>query len=253
MKRIIKLSIILLIVMIACSGIVYAAPSCNISLETTSSEFNKNDTFSVNVKMSNIVSEKGMIALEAVLEYDKESLTLLKMEGQNEWSNPVKDLSYNEGTGKLVIDKDGLAKSDEVILKLTFKVNENSKKNLMISLKEIKVSDTTVPTKLNNNAYKNITVMGGQDNPVPTPDPNPNPNPNPTPDAGQNSTQNSTQDSTQSQTPNKNVNTNKVDSLAKNKIPHAGTSSLILVLLVAVIAVLFFYFKIKKVNKQINK
>ncbi len=131
MKRIIKLSIILLVVMIACSGIVYAAPSCNISLETTSSEFNKNDTFSVNVKMSNIVSEKGMIALEAVLEYDKESLTLLKMEGQNEWSNPVKDLSYNEGTGKLVIDKDGLAKSDEVILKLTFKVNENSKKMLM--------------------------------------------------------------------------------------------------------------------------
>lgn len=257
MKKIIKLSIIMLLIMIACSGIVQAVtPSCSISLEMTKSEFGKNDTFTVDVKLSNIVSEKGFVALKATLEYDKSSLTLLKMEGQNDWSNPVKDLSYNEATGKLVIDKNGFANSDEVILKLTFKVNENSQKNLMITLKNIEVSDSTVPTKLNTNAYKNITVTDGQDNPVPTPDPTPDPDPAPDskPDKQPGSTSDdATQNSSQSQKPNKTQNTNTVDSLAKNKIPHAGTTSLILILLIAVISVVFFYFRIKKVNKQIDE
>lgn len=257
MKKIVKLSIIMLLVIICCSGVVQAAPGCDITLETSNAEFNKNDTFSVDVKMSNIVSEKGIIALEAILEYDKDSLTLIEIKGQNDWSNAVKDLSYNEETGKLVIDKNGLAKSDEVILKINFQVKENSKKNLMITLKNIKISDTTVPTTIKN-AYKNITIVEGEENPVPVPpvDENPDVKPEPTPDTKPDTKPGQT---TTNPTPDKNTgktsNTTQKENMAKGIIPHAGIGSKILIVMVAVamVGAIVFYIKIKKVNKQANK
>lgn len=259
MKKIVKLSIIMLLVVICCSGVVQAAPGCDISLEVSNSEFNKNDTFSVDVKMSNIVSEKGIIALEAILEYDKDSLTLIEIKGQNDWSSAVKDLSYNEETGKLVIDKDGLAKSDEVILKISFQVKENSKKNLMITLKNIKISDTTVPATIKN-AYKNITITGGEENPVPTPpaEENPDVKPDPTPDQTQNTTPGQTTNPTPDKNTNKtsnNNNTTQKENMAKGIIPHAGIGSKILIVMVvvAIVGAIVFYMKIKKVNKQVNR
>ena len=135
MKRTIKLSLIILLITICFAGSVYAAPSCNVSIKAPKLEVGKNEEFTVDVNLSDIQSELGIVALEGILEYDKESLTLVKMEGQNSWSTPVKNLSYNENNGKLVIDKNGLAKEDETILKLTFKANEASKKDLEVSLK----------------------------------------------------------------------------------------------------------------------
>lgn len=251
MKRIIKLNLIMLLVIMCLVGVVYAAPSCSISLETSKLEFSKNEEFNVDVKLSNIQSEIGFIALEATLEYDKNSLTLLQMEGQNSWSNPVKDLSYNEETGTIIIDKDGLAKSDEVILRLKFKVNENSKKNVMIALRNISVSDTTVPATISV-VYKNITIKEGENNPIPKPpvdptpeDPTPeNPNPeNPTPEKP-----------TQPQIPSINTNTTSNGSTASGKIPQTGVNNEILIAFITIITIVgvIFYIKIKKLNKEIK-
>ena len=218
MKTIVKLSLIMLLIIICCTGIVYAASSCNIGLETTKTEFSKNEEFSVDVKISNIQSERGFIALEAVLEYDKSSLTLVEMEGQNKWSSPIKDLSYNEATGKLVIDKNGLAKTDEVILKLKFKVNENSKDTAKITLKDIKVSDATTPVQVAT-VTKNITIKGATTPIIPVdpdPTPDPEPTPNPTPD-------------TKPQVPSTNTNTSTDNTISNNKMPKTGTNTEIVI------------------------
>ena len=51
---------------------------------------------------------------------------------------------YNPSNGKFIIEKNGTTKSDETILRITFKVNENaSLKDTTVSLKDIKVSDAT--------------------------------------------------------------------------------------------------------------
>lgn len=239
MEKIIKFSLIIALIMICFTGVVYAAPNCNISLETAKSEFSKNDEITVDVKLSNIESERGFVALEATLEYDKDSLTLMDMEGQNKWSTPVKDLSYNETTGKLVIDKGGLATSDEVILKLKFKVNENSKQNVRIALKDIKVSDATVPAKISI-AYKDITIKEGQSNPTPNPNPDPEPTPTPTPNP----------EPSKPETPTINNDGNNGNKPAV-KIPQAGENNTVLIVLgtVAVVVGVVCFVKMKVINK----
>lgn len=247
MEKVIKLSLILMLIMICVTSTVYATssttktPSCSITLETAKSEFSKNEEFNVDVKISKIESERGFIALEATLDYDKDSLTLVDMEGQNKWTTPVKDLSYNEATGKLVIDKSGLAKSDEVILKLKFKVKENSKENAMIALKDISVSDATVPAKISV-ASKNITIKEGQNTTTPDPTPTPTPEPTPTP------TPNPDNSQTQTPTINNGGNSNNKPAV---KIPQAGENNTVLIVIgtVAVVVGVVCFIKMKVINK----
>ena len=235
MKKIVKLSLIMLLIIVCCAGAVYAASSCKISLETAKSEFSKNEEFSVDVKLSDIQSERGFIALEAVLEYDKTSLTLVEMQGLNEWSKPIKDLSYNEATGKFVIDKNGLAKSDEVILKLTFKVNENSKENTTITLKNIKASDATAPVEVATTT-KSITIKTTPTIPTEPTDPEPNPNPDTKPN--------------EPQKPNTNTNSTTDNTILKDKMPKTGTNAEIVVgsIAVLVVAGIIFGIKSRKMN-----
>lgn len=240
MKKIVKLSLIMILTIMCFAGAVYAASSCNISLVTAKTEYSKNEEINVDVKISNIQSERGFIALEAVLEYDKTSLTLVKMQGQNEWSSPIKDLSYNEATGKLVIDKNGLAKSDEVILKLTFKVNENSKDTTTITLKDIKASDATTPTQVAT-ATKSIKIT----TPIIPVDPtDPEPEPTPNPDTKPNQPQNPNTNT------NTNTNNNKDNTISTDKMPKTGTNTEFVIGGIAVILVagIIFGIKSRKMN-----
>lgn len=164
MKRIVKLSLILLATM-CIMGNVYATINCNVNIVTAKTEYSENEEFTVDVNLTNIQSEEGVIALGGTLEYDKESLTLEKMEGKNGWSNP----SYNEANGKFVMDRDSATTSDETIFTITFKVKENSKENLEIALKNITVSDGEESNKIElvNKAItiKNVEQDPGQQDP----------------------------------------------------------------------------------------
>jgi len=157
MKKIAKLSIIILLMMFVLTVNVYAKLNCNINMQSEREDVKQEQEITINVKLSNIESERGIIAIEAILEYDKDCLTLSKMEGQNSWHTPIEGLSYNTSNGKLVIDKEGLAKSDETILKITFKANKTSKKSTTVSLRNIVVADGTAPAKIAN-VSKNITI-----------------------------------------------------------------------------------------------
>lgn len=162
MKKIAKLSIIMLLMMFVFTVNVYAKPNCNINMQTKQEEVKQEGQITIDVNLSDIQSERGIIAIEAMLEYEKDCLTLSKMEGQNSWHTPVKGLSYNESNGKLVIDKEGLAKSNETILKITFIANKTNKKSTVVSLKNIVVADGTAPAKIGN-VSKNITIKSEEE------------------------------------------------------------------------------------------
>ncbi len=244
MKKIQKLSIIMLLMIIVLNVYVYAKPNCNVNMKTQKTEIDKNEEFTVEVEISNIQSERGIIAIEATLEYDKESITLVKMEGQNDWSTPIKDLSYNETNGKLVIDKRGLAKSDETILKLVFKTKEISKENVMIALKDITIADGTEPSTVAN-AYKNITIKAENENPTPKP-PEENPGEKPG-EPDDNNTNKIPDDTNNSNKPNKPNNSNN-DNKAPGKIPQTGSDNIILMTSILVLVIMSIVLYIKNRN-----
>lgn len=225
MKKIQKLSIIMLLMIIVLNVYVYAKPNCNVNIKTQKTEIGKNEEFTVEVVISNIQSEKGIIAIDAVLEYDKESITLVKMEGQNDWSTPIKDLSYNESNGKLVIDKRGLAKSDETILKLVFKTKEISKEKVMIALKNINIADGTEPSTVAN-AYKNITIKDASTTPSPKPPEEQTPSQTPKPD-----------DNNINKLPD-NISNSNNDNKAPGKLPQTGSDNIILMIAIAIFIII---------------
>lgn len=268
MKKIVKISLILLIAM-CIIGNVYAALSCNVSIKTSKAELNKNDEFTVDVNISNIQSDRGIISLGATLEYDKDSLTLVKMEGKNGWETPSSGVSYNESNGKIAITKSGLGKNDETVFTITFKVKENSKQNLEIVLKDITVADGTALAKISQ-THTNITIKeetqnntpqpgdNGQDtntdtNQIPSTDTNTNVNPN------NNTTTNSNVSSTNNnKTTNTSVSTSTNSSSKNVSFPKAGSYNIIFVVfivfivLIVLVATLFFI-KIKLINKKIDE
>jgi len=147
MKKIIKLSLSLILILtitLCMNSNVYAALSCNMNLGTSKTEVSPNDEFIVNVNISNIKSNNGVISLGAILEYDKDSLTLVKMEGKNGWDTPIEGASYNSANGKMAITRGGLGKNDETVFSITFKVRETNAQSAKISLKDVNISDGTL-------------------------------------------------------------------------------------------------------------
>lgn len=247
MKKIVKLSLILLMTVFIV-GNVYAALSCEVNIGASKTQVSKNEEFTVDINLSNIQSERGIISMGATLEYDKDSLELVKMEGKNSWETPIEGASYNASNGKIAITRNGLGKDDETVFSVTFKVKETSKQNLMVTLKNITVADGTAPAKISL-AYKNIAVKDGTVNPVPQPgtdDDNNTTNSNTT---NSNLIQNNTNKNTVTNTLNKNTVNN-------NSLPKAGNSTTMIFIVLIAIAILVagvFFVKMKILNREIEK
>lgn len=159
MKKVVILSLILLIIVFI-TGNVYAEFNCNAIMEMAKTELSKNEEFTIDVNLYNVQSDRGIASLSATLEYDKDSLTLIKMEGENGWKDPSSGSSYDESNGKISINRDGLGKNDETAFRMTFKVKEESKQNIIIILKDVTVEDGQQLVRIGN-VYKNATVKGG--------------------------------------------------------------------------------------------
>ena len=216
------------IVTICIMGNVYAALSCNIGVQASKTEIKKNEEFTVNVNVSNIQSERGIISMGGTLEYE----------------TPTEGASYNVANGKIAITRSGLGKNAETIFTITFKVKESSKQNLIVGMKDISVADGTQPIKIAQ-AYQNITVTGGTSNPVPDePTVNPTPNPDDKPS-----------NSTLGGNTNSNKNTNNKNITKSQSLPKAGDNTKvlgILVIAIIIIAVVFFI-KMKLFNKKMGQ
>ena len=195
MKKIVVLSLIFMLI-VCMMGRVYAAFSCEVNMEASKTQVSKNDEFTVDVKIANIQSEIGFISFGGTLEYDKDSLTLVKMEGQNGWETPSHGSAFNEENGKIAIDRSGVGKNNETIFRMTFQVKEANKSNLVVSLKDMVIADGTVPFKINS-ISQNIMLVAESSKPIP--------------DAG-----------TDNKKPNNSTNQ---DSSTSNKNHNTGTSS----------------------------
>ncbi len=164
MRKLMKISLLLLILIsiMFITGKVYAKPSCNVTLEleTESATFKEGDTVVVNIKMSNINSDEGIVTFQGILEYDDNSLTLAGMEGKNNWRTPIAGNTYNPEDGSIAIVKDGVAKQgEEIVFSITFKVNKGSKQNPCIKLTNIMVADGSDDGLGDINlAFKELTI-----------------------------------------------------------------------------------------------
>lgn len=137
-KIIILLSIVMLIVSIFASK-TYAAISCNVSISKPKEQVTYKEKFSVYVAISNLQTTKGIIAIGAVLSYDTNSLTLVDIEGENKWSDPL----HNESNGKMTSFKNKLSTNNENVFKITFEVNEKGKagNSAWIKIDNFEISD----------------------------------------------------------------------------------------------------------------
>lgn len=254
MKKISLLSILIVVIMATMVTSVYAATTGKINMATQKSEYNKEEEVVVDVKISNLKSDKGIITLGAVLEYDKTSLEFVKMSGADNWSNP----SLNEANGKFITDRSGLTTTDESVLKITFKVKSTATATANIKLKEVEVSGGDGVFKLGDFA-STIKIKNG------TNAENPGTNSNTTTDNNKNNTTtnnstskntvtNTTTNTTTSSTKNTTTTTttNQVNkqNVTPSKLPKAGIGSQIIVgiLVIAVIIATMFLIKYKKIK-----
>ena len=242
-RKIIALSLILVIVTLISN--VYAVSKCKVDLKTDKSEYNKNDEFTVNVNLSDIQDEKGIIALGGTLEYDKNSLQLVKMEAQGNWTKP----SFNEANGKFVTDRDNnYATKDETVFKIIFKVKEESKKDITITLKDISASNGKEDITTDN-ASKVITIKNST---VPDTKPGDNNEGNNVGNNIGNNIGNNVGNNVANNTVN---NANKNNSIYNNKIPQAGENNTIIIfcIIVLIAIVATYIIKIKIINKKSEK
>ncbi len=269
MKKLGKISFILL--SIVCMTISCYAASCTMSMESAKNEYKPNEDVVVDVKLTNIDAGEGIIALEGVLEYDTNSLTYVKMEGQNGWETP----SYNAGNGKFIMSRNALVATPEALLKITFKVKGQSAKSPTITLKNIKASggiatgdiavanisktitvNTPTPPPTNNTTNTNTNT-----NTTPTNNTVPNTNTiiTPTNNAVSNTNTNAGASTNQNKTPTSNstivatTGNNTTDSVKTGILPKTGATRIgLAVLLIAVGVAVVFYIKMKKLDINVK-
>ncbi len=266
MKKIIMSSFILILT-VCIMGNVYGAFSCQINMEAPKTQVSKNDEFTVDVKITNIQSEKGVISFGGTLEYDKDSLTLVKMEGQNGWETPSHGSTFNKENGKIGITRNGVGKNNETIFKMTFQVKEASRQNLVVSLKDMVISDGTVPFKISNvsqtinvtekiqNSNANVENNKKQPESSKTPNVNTNSNSNITTKTSSKGNTKTTTKTTESAS-----SIGKIGDSTSSKatyLPKAGESNyryifMMMIGLVVVVAGIFF-FKMRILNKEMKR
>lgn len=162
-KRTIKINIVLIMLLLASFVIVnsYAKCSCNVDLAISETKVNRKDNFTIDINVSDIESEMGIMAFGATIDYDRNSLYIEKIEGLNNWETPVIGSSYNDENGKIAITKNGFGKENETIIRVTFSVKEESKKDLAVTVRDISISDGTELVKIEE-ISKEITVKNAK-------------------------------------------------------------------------------------------
>lgn len=254
MKKIIVGFCLTFIIIANLIGNVLAANG-KITLETTETEVSKKSQVVIQVKLSDIQASKGAVGFSATLEYDKESLTYEKMEGQSGWSNIP---TYNEENGKLAMGKGGNITGTETILKITFRVKESAKQNLVVNLKNITFSEGIEDIKIPN-SYIRLTVKEGTVNPKPDPTPTPDPDGDKPTTDGNNTIQNNNQANGEE---NLNVignqTTNQIGNnsgMANGNLPQAGKSNTAITVIIvgAFLISLILFIRMKVIHHKIGK
>ena len=132
MKKRLIISVLLLIMTLGIMSTVHAF-DYTVTMNG-SNKVIKNQEFTVDVNVSNIVSERGVISFGGTLEYDKDSLELVKFEGKNGWETPTEGATYGSD-GTIAITRNGVTKDNGTIFTVTFKAKDVVKEKVEIKLK----------------------------------------------------------------------------------------------------------------------
>lgn len=233
MKRIIRLSLILIIMISMIFCIIkssYAHLSSNVTIASVS-EVQKGEEFTVNFNLSNLQSDKGINALMGTIKYDKYSLTLVKIEGQNGWASP----SYNEENGKFVTERNEYVTTDGAFMKVTFKVKDESKQNVNISIEKISVANQDEEIEVRSTS-RSITVKGVSQ----TPNTNTNTSTNINSSSNINNATNSN-----IRPINSNVSVANTNSIKNETLPNTGSTNIAPIIVIGVCTVMISVFIIR--------
>lgn len=257
MKKILKLSIALIIICtIMMFESVYAVTG-NISMSPTKTTIEQGKQLTITISLSNVKSDIGANTFGGTLKYDKEKLELVKFEGQNGWSTPKEDgnkSTYFVESGKFLMDAGSDAKSEGAILKITFKAKEKIEGDANITVENIMLADgMTAPVKVEQ-MKANITIKKSAIDITPdnSDDPNTPNNPDDNP-SQENPEEKPDNKPNENEKPDQNSGNKKPDTTTKNeKLPQTGENNVTLAILLAllVVAVIILFVRMMNINRK---
>lgn len=262
MKKIfvIKVIIIAILLIIACSTIV-SALSFTATMTPSSTTVAESSEFTVTIKVSNLdVGQNGINALSGYLKYDTtvfEVISESSIEGLNGWSQ-----TFNPDNGKITLTKTSFVKSEESVFLITFKTKSGisgksgpiSFTNILASNSAQEISATDISTTITigtateetpnpitnntitnkvNNTINNAIILIPRNNTV------------------QNNikTNNVVQNNATYNTTNNTV-ANKV---LEEDIPYTGVEDTVLyIMLIVLVLSIIFYVKYQKINNDLK-
>lgn len=266
MKKILKVSLMFIILLCISFNISYATIDFNLGLSTSkSTDLKKDDIVTVSVKISNVKSDIGLVTFGATLDYPEKSLQLVDIQGNGNYPKP----GYNTSTKKLLIERTP-SKDKGTMFTIKFKVKNEDTKNLTVTLNNITASDGSGLFKMNSKSVslkvKEQTKLSGTNTPskpgnagTTTPKPGNSTSskkPSSTSNSGSSKSSkktSSTSNSGSSTSTKKPSVSNKKDSTVKDSnLPHTGVVEKVLpISLLAILTVsIILFIKMKQIDKK---
>lgn len=241
MKKLLTISMMVVIIMCLVKTNTTAAMQCNVTLDSLETNgVTVKDEFVVEAKVSDISSIRGLVSLGATLEYNKKSLKLKSIQGVGDYSTPA----FNEENGKILIERDP-TNHNATMFTMTFEVLNTD--NVKVELTKISVSDGTGLTTLDDQSYTPTIKQEVTPTPTPTPGPGGDDNkPNQPGDSGNNKPgQDGDKENNNPQIPDTTTKDDKLPQTGDNKtLVIGGISGLVLLGLTS-------YIKFLDLNKKI--
>lgn len=158
MKKII--SIILIILLVACTAKVYAASdSFNTTLTINNSQAKRGDTITVTIGLKDIAiesGEKGIGAYTAEIQFDSSVLEYVSVNGTDKWEAPL----YQDGFITSNTKDAKVVTTTQSIATITFKVKENAKLGeTSIALRNFSGSAARLDIPASSNGATKLTII----------------------------------------------------------------------------------------------
>lgn len=238
-RKKILVSVLIIFVLIGILSVKsFAADSFSASMTPSSTRVTKGGEVTVTIKLSGINVEGGLSAVDAVLKFDSDILSLEEsdVKGLNEWS-----AKYSEDTSKLVFDTATAVTADTEIATMKFKVS-NSTSALTAAIRLVSISGANAGLD-DTISIRDITTnisLGGNTTSSPTTSPTGGNNTSPT----NNRVTTLPTSPVVTQPVNTPLPTNNVpkNTTTNNNIPNTGTDGYVvpLMALIAVLGIISF-------------
>lgn len=161
-KKISLLLVVLIIGSICVSTKIYAAVACTGTL-SASSNIEPGNEITVEIGVSNISGDKGIMSVEGKVTYDSNVLKIKETKSIGNWA-----LSFNSNNGKFYADRNGTTaseiytKNNETIFRITFETSKSYTGDTTINLTNFVGSDGSEDGNITS-ASKRISIKKNEE------------------------------------------------------------------------------------------